>query len=71
MNLRMLGPWMGAIRPLICGVGLRGYKKCPRRCPMSMPSEQHDYITGSVAGILTLLIIVAGLAFAAAWFSGF
>jgi hypothetical protein len=37
---------------------------------MSMPSEQHDYITGSVAGILTLLIIVAGLAFAAAWFSG-
>jgi hypothetical protein len=38
---------------------------------MTMPSEQHDYITGSVAGILTLLIIVVGLAFGAAWFSGF
>jgi len=38
---------------------------------MTMPSEQHDYITGSVAGILTLLIIVVGLAFAAAWFYGF
>lgn len=38
---------------------------------MSMPSEQHDYITGSVAGILTLLIIVVGLAFGVAWFYGF
>jgi hypothetical protein len=38
---------------------------------MTMPSEQHDYITGSVAGILTLLIIVVGLAFVAAWFYGF
>ena len=38
---------------------------------MTMPSEQHDYITGSVAGILTLLIIVVGLAFVGAWFSGF
>ena len=37
---------------------------------MAMPSEHHDYITGSVAGILTLLIIVAGLAFAALWFYG-
>jgi hypothetical protein len=35
---------------------------------MSMPSEQHDYITGSVAGLLTLLIVAAGLIFAAAWF---
>jgi hypothetical protein len=33
-------------------------------------SEQHDYITGSVAGILTLLIIAAGLVLVAAWFYG-
>jgi len=38
---------------------------------MTMPSEQHDYITGSVAGILTLLIIVVGLVFVGAWFYGF
>jgi hypothetical protein len=33
-----------------------------------MPSEHHDYITGSVAGLLTLLIVATGLIFAAAWF---
>jgi hypothetical protein len=37
---------------------------------MTMPSEHHDYITGSVAGILTLLIIAAGLVGLAAWFYG-
>jgi hypothetical protein len=37
---------------------------------MSMPTEDHDYITGSVAGILTLLIIAAGLVLLAAWFYG-
>jgi hypothetical protein len=37
---------------------------------MTTPSEQHDYITGSVAGILTLLIIAAGLVLLAAWFYG-
>jgi hypothetical protein len=35
---------------------------------MTTPSEQHDYITGNVAGILTLFIIVAGLVLVAAWF---
>jgi hypothetical protein len=35
---------------------------------MTVPSEQHDYITGSVAGILTLLIVAAGLVLLAAWF---
>lgn len=38
---------------------------------MTMPSEQHDYITGSVAGLLTLFIIVVGLALMGAWFYGF
>jgi hypothetical protein len=38
---------------------------------MAVPSEHHDYITGSVAGILTILIVVVGLALAAAWFYGF
>jgi hypothetical protein len=38
---------------------------------MTMPSEHHDYITGSVAGVLTLLIVVAGLVLAAAWFYAF
>ncbi len=37
---------------------------------MSMPNEHHDYITGSVAGILTLLIIAAGLVMLAAYFYG-
>jgi hypothetical protein len=37
---------------------------------MSMPSDDHDYITGSVAGILTLLIIAAGLVLLAAWVYG-
>ena len=37
---------------------------------MTVPSEHHDYITGSVAGILTLLIVVAGLVLVAAWFYG-
>jgi hypothetical protein len=35
---------------------------------MAVPSEHHDYITGSVAGLLTLLIIVGGLVLMAAWF---
>jgi hypothetical protein len=38
---------------------------------MTMPSEHHDYITGSVAGILTLLVVVAGLGLVVAWFYGF
>ncbi len=38
---------------------------------MAMPSEHHDYITGSVAGILTLLIVAAGLVLVAAWFYGY
>jgi hypothetical protein len=42
--------------------------KTPKESPMAIPSEQHDYITGSVAGIMTLLIVVLGLAFTAAWF---
>jgi hypothetical protein len=37
---------------------------------MTVPGEQHDYITGSVAGILTLLIVAAGLVLLAAWFYG-
>ena len=35
---------------------------------MTMPSEHHDYLTGSVAGILTMVIVVAGLVLGAAWF---
>ena len=38
---------------------------------MSMPSEQHDYITGSVAGLMTLLIVLIGLVMMAAWFYAF
>ena len=38
---------------------------------MTMPSEQHDYITGSVAGLMTLLIILVGLVMMAAWFYAF
>jgi hypothetical protein len=38
---------------------------------MSMPSEQHDYITGSVAGLMTLLIVLLGLVMVAAWFYAF
>jgi hypothetical protein len=37
---------------------------------MTTRSENHDYITGSVAGILTLVIIAAGLVLLAAWFYG-
>ncbi len=35
---------------------------------MTTRGEQHDYITGSVAGILTMLIILFGLALVGAWF---
>ena len=35
---------------------------------MSMPSEHHDYITGSVAGVMTLVIVAAGLVLLAVWF---
>jgi len=35
---------------------------------MTMPSEHHDSLTGSVAGILTMVIVVAGLVLGAAWF---
>jgi hypothetical protein len=35
---------------------------------MSMPSEHHDYITGSVAGVMTLVIVAAGLLLLAVWF---
>lgn len=34
---------------------------------MPTPIEQHDYITASTAGRVTLLIIVVGLMLAAAW----
>ena len=37
---------------------------------MTAPGEQHDYLTGSVAGILTLLIVAAGLLLMVAWFYG-
>jgi hypothetical protein len=37
---------------------------------MTTRCENHDYITGSVAGILTLVIIVARLVVLAAWFYG-
>ncbi len=37
---------------------------------MTPRSENHDYITGSPAGILTLVIIAAGLVLLAAWFYG-
>ena len=47
-----------------------GIKK-PKEIPMAVSGEQHDYITGSVAGLLTLFIIVVGLALVAAWFYGF
>jgi hypothetical protein len=43
----------------------------PKEIAMAVPSEHHDYITGSVAGILTLFIIVVGLVLVAAWFYGF
>jgi len=35
---------------------------------MAMSSQHHDYITNSVAGKLTLLIIAAGLVMAVALF---
>jgi hypothetical protein len=38
---------------------------------MTTSSEQHDYITGSVAGLLTLFIVVVGLVLVAAWFYGY
>jgi hypothetical protein len=38
--------------------------------PTPRHGEHHDYITGSVAGILTLLIIAAGFVMLAAWFYG-
>jgi len=38
---------------------------------MSIPDEHHDYITGSVAGLLTLLIIVIGFALVGLWFYGY
>jgi hypothetical protein len=47
---------------LIRRVVLRG------RSPMTKPDEHHDYLTSSVAGLLTLLIILVGNALVAAWF---
>ena len=38
---------------------------------MATSGEQHDYITGSVAGLLTLFIVVVGLVLVAAWFYGY
>jgi hypothetical protein len=35
---------------------------------MTMRDEHHDHITGSVAGLLTLLIILVTLVLVAAWF---
>jgi hypothetical protein len=40
----------------------------PKEMAMAVPSEHHDYITGSVAGILTLFIIAAGFVLVAAWY---
>ena len=34
---------------------------------MTKPDDQHDYLTGSVAGMLTLFIILVGNALVAAW----
>lgn len=36
----------------------------------TIPDDQRDYITGSVAGILTLLIIAAGLVLLTVWAFG-
>ena len=38
---------------------------------MAVSSEQHDYITGSVPGLMTLLIILVGIVLMAAWFYAF
>ncbi len=40
---------------------------------MTIPSEheQHDYITNSVAGLVTLVIIATGLVMTVAWFRMF
>ena len=35
---------------------------------MTKPDEHHDYLTSSVAGLLTLFIILVGNALVAAWF---
>jgi hypothetical protein len=35
---------------------------------MTTPNEHHDYITGSVAGLLTIFVIVAGIVLVATWF---
>jgi hypothetical protein len=35
---------------------------------MTMPSEHHDHITGSVAGLLALLAILISFVLVAAWF---
>ena len=34
---------------------------------MTMRDDYHDYITGSVAGLLTLFIILGGIVLVAAW----
>ena len=34
---------------------------------MTKPDDQHDYLTGSVAGMLALFIILVGNALVAAW----
>ena len=43
-------------------------KKRPRRYPMTMPKEYQDYTTSSVAGLLTLFIILVGNVLVAGWF---
>jgi hypothetical protein len=35
---------------------------------MTIPDDHHDYMTGSVAGLLALFIILAGSMLVAAWF---
>jgi hypothetical protein len=35
---------------------------------MTPPSEHHDYLTGRVAGLLTLLIIIGVIVLVAVWF---
>jgi hypothetical protein len=42
--------------------------KKPKEIPMTPRSERHDYITTSLPGVVTLLIVIAGFVLMAAWF---
>jgi hypothetical protein len=58
-------------------MALSGHSTCSRfvrflivkgwRFQMTMPDDHYDYITGSVAGLLTLFIILGGIVLVAAW----